>query len=95
MRGDFTKFVESRKPDYPWGFTEHNVIGAFAFYDPKWHDQYHWIEVGKQDVPKDKVMQFWSHSPPNVEQDFGHYWHNRHYTRGTPEIITQRILSND
>lgn len=90
---DFVNFTESRKPDYPWGFTEHNIIGAFAFYSPKWHHKYHWIEVGKQEVPKDKIMQFWSHSPVGTEQSFSHYWHNRHYRTGTPSVITERILN--
>lgn len=68
----FTKFVESRKASFPWGFTEHNVIGAFAFSDDRWKDKYHWHEVAVHGVPKEKLVQFWSHSDPDVPQEISH-----------------------
>lgn len=64
----FSDYVQSRKPDFPWGFTEHNVIGAFAHASPKWHPAYHWIDLAKERPPKQKLMQFWSLSPPDRPQ---------------------------
>lgn len=58
---DFYKFVLSCKPDFPWGFTEHNTIGAFAYEDLRWKYHYHWINLANNDRPKDKLHQFWSH----------------------------------
>lgn len=63
----FDAYVLSRKADFPWGFSEHNVIGAFAW--SAFHDAYHWIDVAKHKRPADKLVQFWSHSPPDKEQN--------------------------
>jgi hypothetical protein len=69
---DFTEYVLSLKPDFPWGFTEHNVIGSYALATSKWKDAYHWIDLGKEKMPKEKLMQFWSLSPVNKEQGAPH-----------------------
>lgn len=69
---DFESFVLSRKADFPWGFSEHNAIGAFALSDPKWKSQYHWIDAGKNIIPKEKVKQFWSLSAIDQPQGTPH-----------------------
>lgn len=66
---DFISFVMSQKADFPWGFTEHCTIGAFALHDHRWRDKYHWVDVAVQPWPKPKLAQFWSHSPPEQAQD--------------------------
>lgn len=63
----FDDYVLSLKPDFPWGFSEHNVIGAYAWL--AYRDNYHWIDLSKDKRPKDKLIQFWSHSPPDKLQD--------------------------
>jgi len=65
----FTKYVMAQKADFPWGFSEHCTIGAFALYSHLWRDKYHWIDVAKDPRPKDKLAQFWSHSQPDKPQD--------------------------
>lgn len=69
---EFTKFVESRRPTFPWGFSEHNAIGAFAYYSPQWHDLYSWHDVSVNGTPKEKLMQFWSHSGVDTPQEISH-----------------------
>lgn len=56
-----------QKADYPWGASEFNLIGAYAF--DKHHDSYHWIDLSKEKRPASKLIQFWSHSPPDKPQD--------------------------
>ncbi len=62
----FDDYVLSLKPDFPWGFSEHNVIGAYAWFEH--HDQYHWIDLSKQPRPADRLIQFWSHGPMDKPQ---------------------------
>jgi hypothetical protein len=83
----FDHFVMSRKPDFPWGFTEHNVIGAFAFSDPEFHKQYHWHDTTEYGMPKEKLIQFWSHSPVDKPQEVAH---GGMYT---PAEFAERILA--
>jgi hypothetical protein len=68
----FVDYVLSRKPDFPWGWTEHNLLGAFAYYSPKWHGQYHWIDLAKSPNPHEKLSQFWSKGPIDKEQPLPH-----------------------
>lgn len=82
----FTRFIESRNPNYPWGFSEHNAIGAFAFNHPEWSKSYHWHLVEKDGVPKEKLMQFWSHSGIDKPQEISHGG------RFTPRQYTEQIL---
>ena len=63
----FDDYVLSLKPDHPWGFSDHNVIGAFAWRE--FHDAYHWIDLSRHPRPHSKLIQFWSHSPPDQPQD--------------------------
>lgn len=82
---DFDKFVMSRKPGFPWGFTEHNTIGAFAYYDPEFHEKYHWHDAA-QGTPHEKLIQFWSGSGIHTPQDISHGG------RYTPATFAEQIL---
>lgn len=62
----FDEFVLSRKPDFPWGWTEFNMLGVMAL-SPKWRDKYHIVDL-KDGVPKNKILQMWSHSPEDKPQ---------------------------
>lgn len=64
----FDQYVLKQKPDYPAGFAEFNTIGAVAW-EPPWHDQYHWIDVGKEPWPRSKIIQFWSHGSMQQHQN--------------------------
>ncbi len=66
----FEQWVLSQKPTFPWGFSEHNALGAFAWNDPVWHGMYHWIDVSQDGHPPSskKLTQFWSLSPPDKPQ---------------------------
>lgn len=66
---DFLSYVLSCKGTFPWGFTEHNTIGAFALSDPIWQSHYDWIDLSKEPKPPDKVIQFWSYGPIDQPQD--------------------------
>jgi hypothetical protein len=68
----FVDYVLVQKADFPWGFSEHCTLGAFAHYDPYWHGEYHWIDTNRDARPKDKLYQAWSHSPPNLNQALPH-----------------------
>ncbi len=75
-------YVLTQKAGYPWGFSEHNVIGAYAY--GHYRDDYYWIDVSKEQRPPDKLIQFWSHSPPEKPQDMPNGGH------GTPlEMLRQ------
>lgn len=75
----FEQHVLAQKPTFPWGWTEHNIIGAYAFYSPEWHGRYEWVEVGHDPVPREKLAQFWSLGPIDQEQPLPHAG-----GRGTP-----------
>lgn len=63
---EFDDYVLSLKPTFPWGFTEHNVIGAFAL---ETHPEaYHWIDLAVSLEPHSKLRQFWSYSPTDKPQ---------------------------
>jgi hypothetical protein len=64
---DFDKFVLSQKADFPWGFTENNMIGTMCL-TPKWRDRYHVVDVDTDGWPKIKVAHFWSHSAVDQPQ---------------------------
>lgn len=66
----FDQFILSRKPDFPWGFTEHNILGNLAL--SVMPEFYEWIDSSKTEVPKEKLRQFWSLSPPDQKQDSPH-----------------------
>lgn len=68
----FADWVLMQKGDFPFGFTEHNTIGAVALRDLRWRTAYHWIDAGKETPPKEKLLQFWSHSPPDKPQKSQH-----------------------
>lgn len=66
----FEQFMLSRKPTFPWGISEHNLLGAygFRFMNP----MFHWIEVPKDPLPHEKLRQFWSLSPVDKNQPSPH-----------------------
>lgn len=70
QRKPFEEFVLAQKADFPWGFTEHNVIGNFALQAD--NKAYYWIDVGKEPWPKPKLVQFWSLGSPDVAQPSPH-----------------------
>lgn len=63
----FEDYVFSGKATFPWHFSEFSTIGTVAML-PQWRDKYHIIDLAKEARPKDKLTQFWSHSPPSAEQ---------------------------
>lgn len=63
----FDDYVISRKPDFPPGFSEFCALGSFVEY--AYVDMYHFIDISKEPRPRDLLTQFWSHSPPDKEQN--------------------------
>lgn len=84
---DFDDFVLSRKPTFPWGFSEHNAIGAFAYYDEDFHEQYAWHNVSGSGFPREKLIQFWSHSDIDTEQNISHGG------LFTPRLFAEKVLA--
>jgi len=83
----FEQHVLAQKANFPWGWTEHNVIGAFAYYSSEWNQKYCWWEVGKRPVPHEKIIQFHGPDPIDKEQLLPH---NPGQT-GTPLREFQRL----
>lgn len=83
----FENYVLSQRGGFPFGFSEHNAIGAFAKqFHPNW---YHWIDVGKEPWPKEKLIQFWSVSPPDKKQASPHGEPDR-----VPLEVIQKVLAS-
>jgi len=68
----FEDYVLCGSGGFPFSFSEHNCIGAFALSRPEWRDKYHWIDSAKNPRPKEKVKQFWSLSPIEKPQGTPH-----------------------
>lgn len=68
----FEQHVLAQKADFPWGWTEHNIIGAYAYYSPEWHDRYEWWEVPNRTAPREKIIQFHGPDPIDREQLLPH-----------------------
>lgn len=67
---EFRKFIMTRKPDFPWGLSEFNLMGSFVL-QGEWTGKYHLIDLtGGKPHPESsqRLMQFWSHSPIDKEQ---------------------------
>lgn len=64
----FYDYVMRQKPEYPWGYSEFCALGAFCLWSDAWKEKYHFIDLAKDQRPPDKLIQFWSHSPVNVQQ---------------------------
>jgi len=64
---EFEQWVLQQQGGFPFGFSEHNTIGAYAY--KSMHPAYHWVDLDKDAKPKDKLAQFWSKSPPEVLQN--------------------------
>lgn len=56
----FDRFMLTRKPDFPWGVSEFNILGQIALSD-QWKDRYHFIDTSSEAPPHSKLTQFWSH----------------------------------
>jgi hypothetical protein len=65
---NFDDYVMSCKPSFPWGFSEFSTMGTVAM-RPEFRDSYHFIDVGREGRPKDKLTQFWSLSPIDKPQN--------------------------
>lgn len=59
----FTRYILTRKPDYPWGVSEFNLMGSYIL-STGWKDRYNLVDVTNQPHPESskKLVQFWSHS---------------------------------
>jgi hypothetical protein len=62
-----TDYFKAAKNDYPQTIAEFPTLGEIAF--RQMHDRYHFILQPEDGRPKDKLIQFWSHSPPDKTQD--------------------------
>lgn len=65
----FKDYVMACKPTFPWGFSEHATIGAFAYYHPKWNQEYRWVEIPQMQRYNNKILQYWSHAAPDQMHD--------------------------
>jgi hypothetical protein len=66
---DFDSYAMSRKHDFPVGFNDFNNLGAFAHrFMPS---SYHIVDLTDHPErrPRDKIIQYWSHSPIDKPQD--------------------------
>lgn len=66
----FDAYVKSTKNDYPQTFAEFPTLSAVAL--EKFRDQYYPIDLSKTASPDRSpwpVIQFWSHRPPDEEQE--------------------------
>lgn len=68
----FQDYVLGCAGGFPFGFSEHCALGAFALSRPEWADKYHWIDLAKEQAPKEKVKQFWSIGPIDQPQGTPH-----------------------
>lgn len=84
---DFEQWVLTLRPDYPWGITEHNFLGAFAYWTREFHEQYRWIDLATEPHPisSRKLLQFWSRQDPNKPQETP--WGNKL----TPREVFERL----
>lgn len=87
----FDQFVLEQKPDFPWGFTEFNMIGTMCL-TPKWIDRYTVVDLGKVPVPWLKVIQFWSHSPPDKPQTWTGKPCNESFCLPGNQVIPQQVF---
>jgi hypothetical protein len=63
----FRKYVLAQKATFQYGFSEFNTLGAWVVANCP--TKYQLIDVGTMPRPKDKLVQFWSHSPPGKPQN--------------------------
>ncbi len=58
-RVPFIDFVIRQENSFPQGYAEFPTLGTIAL--ERFHDRYEFIEVGKDETPRDKLKQSWSH----------------------------------
>ena len=66
----FNDYVLSCKPDYPQGFPEFPVLGAYALASATMKDRYHFIDVSTEARPANHLAQGHSHpkgDPANLD----------------------------
>ncbi len=57
----FLEFMLAGQNAWPQNRGDFNLLGAVAH--AEFHLQYHWVDLATEPRPKDKLCQFWSHSP--------------------------------
>jgi len=81
---------------FPQSICEFNSLGAFWI---TWEHQpgdgfskcpWHLIDLSKKQRPKDKLVQFWSHSPPDKPQEI---WIDGKEVVVVPEVLIKEILA--
>lgn len=82
----FDEFVMTRRAN-PLSYSEHNILGAFAFDHPGFKNTYHWHDTEVSGTPHEKLLQFWSLSPVDKPQK------TPHGQEVIPAEVAERILS--
>lgn len=75
------------KNEFPQDRAEFNSLGSFAHL--LCPDLYHWIEIPLEERPRDKLIQFWSHRPPDQLQEI---WIDGRIVSVMPELLIREIL---
>lgn len=72
---------------FPQAFCEFNTLGEIAWRHR--HSDYHWVnhELGR---PHDKVVEFWSHSPPHMPQELT--WTDAPRRKFVPMEVIKEII---
>ncbi len=60
------RFIESGHNDFPQQFAEFPTLGAVAW--RHFWEHYSWRDQQREGFPPSKLVQFWSHAPPNKPQ---------------------------
>jgi hypothetical protein len=62
-----SRYIQSCREEFPTGFAEFNTLGEVAW--RYFHEDYHWWNQETEGFIKpNKVVQFWSKSPPEIPQ---------------------------
>lgn len=84
----FDKFLCALKNDFPPGFSEFNALGQIVL-STQWKEKYAIHDLDKKPFPKSKLIQFWSHSPPDKPQGI---WHEGVFINVVPSDMASRYL---
>lgn len=92
----FSDYVLNQRDRFPYGFCEFCALGAYAW--DRHRSDYHWIEVGKDAIPANKLTQFWSHGGMDwlnlsIGRRQGNVVHE--IFNGKPAYEQVKILDND
>ena len=63
-------YIKSCREEYPNGFCEFVTLGNVVMHQEHLRKQYHLVDTAefKNGWPRQKICQFWSHSPPHIPQ---------------------------